>query len=160
MVFWGLLSVEREEKRLIKHSRTASQTLRLRYRPNNVQRAPWCTISRSALISFFFVSPFTSDSLCFFSAPRLFFKAWFRTSQEVGETSESTLIYPNEWLSNSAHPSGTDTIPESKEEQERGGTDGERGVREKKKREGKRPIAEVWEDGSKGEEMRVCVWLT
>lgn len=46
-----------------------------------------------------------------------FFKVWFCTSQEAGETSESTPIYPNEWLPNSAHPWGTDTIPEPKEEE-------------------------------------------
>lgn len=75
-------------------------------------------LCRSAPISFVFVSLFTSDSFRFFSAPCVFFKAWFCTSQEAGETSESTLIYPNEWLSNSAHPLGTDIIPESEEEKE------------------------------------------
>lgn len=38
--FCGLFSVEGEEKRLIKLGRTAMPTLRLRYRPNNVQRGP------------------------------------------------------------------------------------------------------------------------
>lgn len=82
MVFGGLFLVEREEKRLIKHGRTALQTLRLRYRPNNVQRAPWCTnslclpLSCSILSLFSVLSPSISFALaaCFlrpdFAPPR------------------------------------------------------------------------------------------
>lgn len=76
-----------------------------------------CNLSRSAPISSFLSVFSLPTPPCFFSAS--FSRPDFCASQEAGETSESTLIYPNEWLSNSAHPSGTDAIPESKEERER-----------------------------------------
>lgn len=59
MVFRGLFTVEWEEKRLIKHGRTVLHKLRLRYRPNNVQSAPWCTISLGLRLSYSFLSLFS-----------------------------------------------------------------------------------------------------
>lgn len=55
---WFSESFSLRNGRLIKYGRNASQTLRFRYRPNNVQRAPWCTISLGRSLSHSFCLPF------------------------------------------------------------------------------------------------------
>ena len=118
--------------------------------PLDVQSLSACPYLNLFCLSFHFRHPPVSFLLsASFSRPD------FCASQEAGETSESTLIYPNEWLSNSAHPSGTDAIPESKEEKERE-RDRWRAVWcVKRKKKGRREVrvAEVWEKESKEGEM-------
>lgn len=82
--------------------------------PLDVQSLSACPYLDLFCLSFHFRLPPVS-----FPLSDAFSRPDFYASQEAGETSESTLIYPNEWLSNLAHPSGTDAIPESKEEKER-----------------------------------------
>lgn len=72
------------------------------------------SLTQSAHIFFFCLF----SLLNFFSTRLLFFNVWYCTSQEAEQTSESTVIYPNELLPYSVHPWGNDTILESKEKAE------------------------------------------
>lgn len=102
------------------------------------------SVSRPAPISSFFVSLFTSDSLCFFfPLPASFLRPYFAPPRRTGETSESTLVYPNV-IPYPAHLLGTDTLPESMVEKERERQmERERGLYVYKKKKVKRAVAEV-----------------
>lgn len=118
MVFWGLFTVGREEKRLIKHGRTASHTLRLRYRPNNEQSAAWCPISLNLWLSHSFLPHFSLPTpSASFSLPASLLRSDFAPPSRLEKLVKEQSFIP---MSGLLICQGEVTFPDSRGEEERG----------------------------------------